>query len=301
MASPSSAFRLVVCSAMVIGIFDFHVAIGSCQSMPTASQQAILTIVVSDPTGAVVPNAEITLTTEHVFMTKTGPDGSKQVSLPFGTYTVTIRSPGFKTGKVAGLVIESANPPTLSVALELDSTHDPVFVDGVQTITSDVPNVLQPRVGLESLPGPYSSQLKSKMPPSLVTHERPQGPVGRCSENNNFRNVDGRYVVDQGTVSSPLRGWVGYTNTGTPVSEMTIECFSSDGKRRIASAMTDSSGYFSFRKLKPGTYSLKGTKRETGADGSSFQVLTDEIMVSVSTKKSDVVICFVAEAESTSH
>jgi hypothetical protein len=247
--------------------------------MPTASQQAILTILVSDPTGAVIPNAEITLTAEHVFTTKTGPNGSKQVSLPIGNYTVTIRSPGFKASKIGGVVVDTANPPTLSVVLELDSTHDPVFVDGVQTITSDMPDLLQPRV---------------------VAQEHLHGPKGHCSENNNFRNVNGRYVVDQGRVGYPLRGWVGYTNTGTAVSEMTIECFSSDGKQLIASAKTDSSGNFSFPKLKPGTYSLKGTKRGTGVDGSSYQVSTETVMVSVSAKKSDVVACFVADAEATS-
>ena len=81
---------------------------------------------------------------------------------------------------------------------------------------------------------------------------------------------------------------------------MTMECFSANGKQRIASATTDNSGNFSFPKLISGTYFLKGTKRATGASGSVYRVSTDEVMVFVSATKSDVVACFVAEAETDS-
>jgi hypothetical protein len=134
----------------------------------------------------------------------------------------------------------------------------------------------------------------------LVAQKRVHGPVGRCSEGNTFRSVNGKYVVDEGTIGYPLRGWVGYTNTGDPISGMTMECSRTDSKDSIATATTDSSGNFSFPKLKPGKYFLKGTRREKGTDGRSVRVSTDTVMVSVSDKKSDVVACFVAEAEADS-
>ena len=55
-----------------------------------------------------------------------------------------------------------------------------------------------------------------------------------------------------------------------------------------------------FPKLKPGKYFLKGTRRETGTDGVKFRVSTDTVLVSVSSKKSDAIACFVAEAEADS-
>ena len=134
----------------------------------------------------------------------------------------------------------------------------------------------------------------------LIAQGHNPGPVRHCPEGNTFRKVNGGYVIDEGTVGYPLRGWVGYTNNGTPVSQMTIECFSRDGKHPVASATTDNAGNFLFPRLKPDTYFLKGTKKETQPGGSTVRVSTDEVMVSVIGTKSDVVACLVAESEADS-
>jgi hypothetical protein len=34
-----------------------------------------------------------------------------------------------------------------------------------------------------------------------------------------------QYPAGDVPVGYPLRGWIGYTNTGTPVSGMTVECY----------------------------------------------------------------------------
>lgn len=68
-------------------------------------------------------------------------------------------------------------------------------------------------------------------------------------------------VVSEGDVSFPLKGFVGYTNTGTPVKNMKVECFVGESKVPIAVTSTDVSGNFSFPELKEGQYRLKASKK----------------------------------------
>ena len=82
--------------------------------------------------------------------------------------------------------------------------------------------------------------------------------AGKCSESFTQRTIDGELVEDYGFIGVPLRGWVGYT-TGSFVAGMTIDAYTEDGKKRLASTTTDASGAFSFPQLKPATYYLKGS------------------------------------------
>jgi hypothetical protein len=71
----------------------------------------------------------------------------------------------------------------------------------------------------------------------------------------------GTCAEDNEAVGSPLRGWIGYTNTGESVSEITVECFGRPNDPPIASTRTDNDGKFSFPQVGPGKYYLKATKR----------------------------------------
>ena len=84
---------------------------------------------------------------------------------------------------------------------------------------------------------------------------------GKCSETYSRRTVNGEVVEDYGTIGLPLRGWIGSLGTGRPVAGMTIDSYTEDGKKRLASAITGDDGAFSFPDLKPGTYYLKGNAK----------------------------------------
>ena len=66
---------------------------------------------------------------------------------------------------------------------------------------------------------------------------------------------------DDEPVGYPLQGWVGYTNTGVSVTNMTVQALSSPGKRLVATAKTDTQGKFSFPTLGRGKFYLKGSKK----------------------------------------
>lgn len=68
-------------------------------------------------------------------------------------------------------------------------------------------------------------------------------------------------AVGEGTIGYPLKGFIGYTNTGTPIRGMKVECFVDGWKKRVASTKTDSNGNFSFPQLPEGKYHLKASLR----------------------------------------
>ena len=90
----------------------------------------------------------------------------------------------------------------------------------------------------------------------------------------------------------PLKGWVGYTNTGESVSDMTVQALIGPDKPPAATAKTDTAGRFSFPTLSPGRYHLRALKVVGRA-----KIIADDV-VTVSKGKSGIV-CLVAEAEAT--
>lgn len=148
MGFSKGAFRSLACGTIFLSLLNLHVVIASGQGAPAPSRNASLTIIVFDQSGAVIPNADIALAGENTVTTKTGPDGSSQVPLSYGNYTVTVRSPGFKASRINGLTVDAAKPPVLRVVLEVGHYSGPTWTGGenlVPTIRSDVPNVLVPR------------------------------------------------------------------------------------------------------------------------------------------------------------
>jgi hypothetical protein len=87
---------------------------------------------VSDPQGAAVANAKVTVTNTAIgaqWTTTTGPDGAYQVlDLPIGTYTVSVEREGFAKAVTAVQTLEINQSLRVDVQLKLGSTRDVVEV-----------------------------------------------------------------------------------------------------------------------------------------------------------------------------
>src|ERR1043165_6624975 len=90
--------------------------------------------VVSDPNGAVVAGASVTVkdnATGTEFKAVTASNGTFTVPvLPAGTYTVTISDQGFKQTVVNEVNLVTGVPGTVNVNLEVGSTNDSVIIQG---------------------------------------------------------------------------------------------------------------------------------------------------------------------------
>ena len=114
---------------------------------------------------------------------------------------------------------------------------------------------------------------------SVLAQDTPGAEHGKCSE-------------DGEPVGYPLKGWVGYTNTGKSVSDMTVQALTSPDNPAAATVKTDTAGRFYFPTLTPGRYYLRAVKVVGGE-----KIIADDVVI-VSKGKSGIA-CLVAEAEAT--
>ena len=143
----STLVVLAVCSLMAFG-----------QTTSTGS----LSGTVMDPTGAVVPNASVTLKSVagQEFTVQTNDNGTFQIpSLAAGTYTATITGAGFKKSEVTGIKIDVGKPSDIKVTMEIGSASEVVTVVGggelLQTQTATVGTTITGRQITEL---PYASR-----------------------------------------------------------------------------------------------------------------------------------------------
>ena len=158
---------------------------------------------VTDPTGAVVANAQLTLTnsaTGEKRATTTTPSGFYRFSsLPVvGTYTLQTAPKGFKSVKVAGIMVSVGSTVSQDLKLELGQASEQVTVEAgaetVQTTESSLSQLVDRRVW-QQMPLQIRNQNSFI---ELVAGASPQDGSGtnRGAEVNGTRSGAGSYLVD---------------------------------------------------------------------------------------------------------
>ncbi|PYS37826.1 MAG: TonB-dependent receptor [Acidobacteria bacterium] len=157
---------------------------------------------VRDSSGAVVPNASVTLTNEATGVTykqsTTNAGLYNFPALPVGSYTVTVEATGFKTTKLTKNTLVVNTPLSVDVTLEIGQITEIVSVEAevatLQTTNATIGNVVTSKAATE-LP------LNGRNPLTLITLEpgvvqRSQGGAGSGLHVNGSRDRAYNVTID---------------------------------------------------------------------------------------------------------
>jgi len=165
--------------------------------------------VVTDPAGAAVVRAEVTLTeiatgTNRVMQTSA--EGSYVfLDLPPGTYTVSTTAPGFKTFSQTGITLQVGHLITINVPLEIGSVSDSMTITGEASLVNTQQSTVQHTVDsarITELPlnGRNVLQLQSLLPGVIANGTSGQfGQTNPVFIINGARSLMVNYTLDGAT------------------------------------------------------------------------------------------------------
>jgi hypothetical protein len=133
--------------AAYLGLFAFLLAIFTTSAF---AQEATIVGTITDPTGAAVANATVTLTNTDTGIKRTlttGADGQYVApDLHIGHYNVSVNASGFKVGQQSGIVLNVGDRTRVDFKLQVGSAQEQVTVEAnavaVQTDTGEVSGVV---------------------------------------------------------------------------------------------------------------------------------------------------------------
>ncbi|HEU5451504.1 MAG TPA: TonB-dependent receptor [Terriglobales bacterium] len=160
-----------------------------------------LTGLITDPTGAVINKADITLVNDQTgIVRKTAPSSAGVYTFPalpvVGTYTLTVAVEGFRDYKASEIVISTGATANIDVKLQLGAAKETVTVEAgmqaVQTTESQVSGLVDSRVW-EQMPLENRNQNAFI---NLVPGAVPDTTSTRGASVNGARGGTGNYMVE---------------------------------------------------------------------------------------------------------
>ncbi len=192
----------------VVSLFVLFLAVFA---LPAFAQEATVVGTVTDPSGAAVANAKVTLTNTDTTITKeltTNNDGQyTAVDIHIGPYTIKVETSGFKTAERKGLVLQVGDRARVDFQLVVGGSAETVTVEAnaiaVQADSGEVSNVISGQQ-LQNLStnGRSIYQLAALAPgaSSQIDVTAPNTPVGGSAgvEYNGLRQNHNIYLLDGG-------------------------------------------------------------------------------------------------------
>jgi hypothetical protein len=130
----------LACSILLLSIVAVPAAL-------FAQDTASITGTVTDPTGAAIANAAVTVSSPERGISRTAPANATGdylfSALPIGSYDLTVTAPGFKKFAAPGVILRVAQKARVDVVMQVGGTKEQVTVEGtnvaqVETQSSDL-------------------------------------------------------------------------------------------------------------------------------------------------------------------
>ena len=227
--------------------------------------------VVTDTSGAVVPNADVTAREASTgTVSRATTDASGQYAIPFllpGTYTLTVSGKGFKTEVHTGVVLETQGHPIVNVTLHPGEVNQTVTVTGapplIDLANASVGSVISTH-SVEDLPinGRTPTTL-TELAPGVITTAAPELIHPFDNNAGNEWSIGGTpnqvsEVLLDGAPDLTLLGALAYAPTEDSVSQVSIRPFDTDA------SFGHTIGGVINQVTKSGTNRLHGTVYEFG-------------------------------------
>ena len=155
---------------------------------------------VTDPTGAAVPGAQVTITNTATGISQTVTSNSdglyNALNLPVGTYTITTSLQGFKKSVITGVSVEVGAKPAVPVQLAIGQVGESVEVKAetvmIQTTTAEIGGVITSQEATQiQLNGRNYIQLITLQPGVSQTVASGFAIFGTYGVNGNSQSVNG--------------------------------------------------------------------------------------------------------------
>src|ERR1700723_2398776 len=203
--------------------------------------RATISGAVADPSGAVVPNATVTITEINTgTLNKTTPDSAGQYVVPFllpGTYSITASAPGFQQVQQKGITLQSQDHPIINLTLQVGEatqtitvTNAPPLIDQANASVGQV--ICTESVADLPLNGRTPTTL-TELAAGVITTAAPQ--IVHPFDNNagNSWSIGGSpnqvsEVLLDGSPDLTLLGALAYAPTQDSVQEVSVRPFDTD-------------------------------------------------------------------------
>lgn len=191
---------------LFLALIAMFAASSASSLMGQSSATGALSGIVSDASGAVIPAATVTVTsnsTGQVRTATTGQDGSYKVNLlPPGSYQVKFEAGGFRTIEIASATVTVTETAVLDQHLDIGAQAQQITVEGtvetVQTASSTVGTVITAVAELPLATRNYTNllSLSAGANATLVNAASTLGKGNQLTSVNGASNTDNNYQMD---------------------------------------------------------------------------------------------------------
>src|SRR4030095_10637480 len=215
----ASLLGLVICGAL------FTIGAPTVSAQVTTSGR--LTGVVTDSTGALVPNAMVAVTrdqTKERFNTTANDEGGWSIpSVPNGTYTISVTAPNFKTTVLKDVKVDAGQVATANATLEPGGANEQVVVQGGgEILQTETANVATTVVGRQIVELPFVTRDALQLVLTLPGVQTPGVP--RTSSINGLPKSSVNLTLDGVNIQDNfLRSSDGFFTTIQPKSDAVQE------------------------------------------------------------------------------